>query len=148
MCVQWLFVLNRCFQRPSKINSKNSQQEHNIHLRALVKASGINGGCEQIVGGGDGVNVASQVQVEVFHWNHLGVAATRSATWKGNCDVMLGRMSRIYSLTLDAEGGSLAWLTHARKDVFVQMGAECLGQANGGGAFPFAQRSGRNTKQY
>ena len=46
-----------------------------IRLRAFVEHARVNGGREQVVGDGDGVQVARQVQVELLHGDHLGVAA-------------------------------------------------------------------------
>lgn len=50
-----------------------------IRLRRFVKHPSFKGRSQQVVGGRDGVDVASEVQVELFHWNHLRVTAACSA---------------------------------------------------------------------
>ena len=75
-----------------------------IALVRFVMHAGVDGGGQEVVGGGDGVNVAGQVEVEVFHGDDLAVAAAGGAT-------------------LNAEGWPLAGLAHAGEDALIQVGA-------------------------
>ena len=52
-----------------------------VGLRSLVEHARLDGGGQEVVGGGDGVDVARQVQVELLHGDHLGIPSPRSATW-------------------------------------------------------------------
>ena len=45
--------------------------ESGVGLRQLVEASRVDLSGEEVVGGSDGVDVTSQMQVELIHWNHL-----------------------------------------------------------------------------
>ena len=89
--------------------------------RDFVEHARVNGRGQQVVGCRDGVNIAGQVQVEIFHGNNLAVAAASCAA-------------------LDAKGRALRGLADAGEDVLAQVSAQRLTQANHGGAFAFAQR--------
>ena len=82
--------------------------------------AGIDGRSQQVVGGGDGMDIAGEMQVKVFHGDDLGVAAAGRAT-------------------LDAKGWSLAGLADAGDDFLIQESAQRLAEANGGRGFAFAQ---------
>jgi len=70
------------------------------------------------------MNVAGQVQVEVLHWDDLGIATTRCTT-------------------LDAEGWALRRLADA-KHYFLAKHAQALGQSDGRGRLALSQRRGSN----
>ena len=79
----------------------------------------------KVVGGGDGVDVAGQVQVEILHGDDLRIPASRGPA-------------------LDAEGRPLRGLADGSNDLFPQVRAEGLAEADGGGGFPFPERGGRD----
>ena len=91
----------------------------------FVQHTRIDGGCHQVVGRGDGVNVAGQVQVELFHGNHLAVAAAGCAA-------------------LDAKRGTLAGLADAGHHAVVQQRAQGLAEPDRGGGLAFTQRGRRD----
>ncbi|MPN11397.1 hypothetical protein SDC9_158698 [bioreactor metagenome] len=81
----------------------------------------INGSGHQVVGGRDGVDVTSEVQVELFHRHHLRIsAACRPA--------------------FDAEGRPLRGLTDAGDDALAQICAQRLAEPYGGGCLALPQR--------
>ena len=88
---------------------------------ALLDAVVDHGG-QQVVGGADGVQVPGEVQVDVLHGHHLGVAAAGCAA-------------------LDAEHGAQGRLTQAEHRFFAQ-GVHGIGQAHAGGGLAFAGRGG------
>ena len=94
-----------------------------IGLLGFVENTRIDGSGQQVIGGSDGVNIAGQVQVEIFHRDHLAVTAAGSAA-------------------LDAKGRTLAGLADASKDPLAEVGAERLAQAHHGGAFALTERGG------
>ena len=55
-----------------------------ILLSRLMKHARIQLSCQKVVSRCDGVNIAGQMQVKVFHWNHLGISTAGSATCNGN----------------------------------------------------------------
>ena len=87
----------------------------------LVEHARVDGRGQQVVGRGDGVDVACQVQVELLHGDDLRVAAARRAA-------------------LDAEGRALAWLADARDDAAAQVRAQRLAHADGRRRLALAQR--------
>ena len=48
-----------------------SAVERLVRLRSLVESPSIKLSGKQVVGGRDGVDVSSQVKVELVHWNYL-----------------------------------------------------------------------------
>ncbi len=66
------------------------------------------------------VNIAGQVQIEVFHRYNLGIAATSRTT-------------------LNTKSGTLGRLTNAGEDSLTNI-MKSLAQANGGNGFTLAQR--------
>ena len=86
-----------------------------------MEYSGINLRGQKVVGGGDGVDVARQMQVELVHWNDL-------------------RVSSAGGPALDPESGALRGLPHARKHVLLGLGAQSLRETDSGGTLPLAQR--------
>jgi hypothetical protein len=90
-----------------------------------VKHARIDRGRQKIVRRDDGVNVAGQMEIEFFHRNDLAVAAAGRAAF-------------------DAERGALAGLADAGEDFLPQVRAQRLAEADRGGGFAFAQRSGRD----
>ncbi len=94
-------------------------------LRAFVEPARVNGRGEQIVGSGDGVNIAGEVKIELLHRNDLAIAAARGAA-------------------LDAERGSLARLAHAGENFLAEVRAERLAEADRGGRLAFAEGRGRD----
>ena len=88
---------------------------------ALIDAVVHHGG-QQVVGCADGMQVAGEVQVDVLHGHHLGVAAAGRAA-------------------LYAEHGAQAGLTQAEHGLFAQ-GIHCIGQAHAGGGFALARGGG------
>ena len=77
---------------------------------------------QQVVGRTDGVEVAREVQVDVFHGDDLGISAARSAAF-------------------DAEHGAQAGLAQRHHGVFA-LTVQRIGQTDGGGGFAFAGRRG------
>ncbi len=100
-------------------NSLTSSWPHSWNMRASMAAA------EQVVGGGDGVDVAGEMQVELVHRHDLGVAAA-------------GRPA------LDAERGSLGGLADAGEDALAQVDTQRLAEPDGGGGLALSQRSGRD----
>ena len=86
-----------------------------------MEHAGVNGGSEKVVRGSDGVDVTSQVHVELIHGNDLTVATTSSAT-------------------LDTESGTLRGLTDVGKCNATELAAEGLCETNGGGALTLTER--------
>jgi hypothetical protein len=74
-----------------------------VHVR-LMEHARVDGRSQQVVGCGDGVQVAGEMQVELLHRDHLAVAAARRAA-------------------LDAEGRSLAGLADVGEDLLAQVRA-------------------------
>ena len=77
----------------------------------------------QVVRGGDGMDVAGQVQVEIFHRDDLRISAACRAA-------------------LDAEGRSLRWLADDGDDALAEMRAQRLAQADRGGRLAFTKGVG------
>ena len=93
----------------------------NVELVAVEKMI-VHRRAHQVVGGADGMNIAGQMQVEVFHRHDLGISAARRAA-------------------LDPEGRAHAGLPDAGEGLFPEL-VQGLGQADGGGGLPLAQRGG------
>lgn len=72
------------------------------------------------------MDISGQVQIEILHWNHLGIATTGCSS-------------------LDAKRRSLRWLPEASNGIALLVGSESLNQSNQGGAFTFTQWGWRNT---
>src|SRR5215204_294887 len=89
---------------------------------ALVEVVVDHGG-ELVVGLGDRVDVASEMQIEILHRHDLAVAAARGAT-------------------LDAENGAHRGLAHRHRRRLADV-LERLSQADGGRRLPLAQRGWR-----
>ena len=87
----------------------------------LVVVARVDGGGEEVVRGGDRVDVSRHVQIEILHRRALRVSAARRAA-------------------LDAEGRAHRWLPDARHNPLVEVRAKRLGEADGGGALPLAER--------
>jgi hypothetical protein len=68
----------------------------------------------QVVGRGDGMDVAGEVQVEIFHGDHLAVTAASSAA-------------------LDPKGWTLAGLADGGEHPFTKMCTQGLAQTDRGG---------------
>ena len=90
-----------------------------------MEDAGVNGGGEEIVSGGDGVNVAGQVQIEIFHRHDLGVATAGGTA-------------------LYAKRRAHRGLTDNRNDALVQLKPESLRQTARRRRLAFAQRRRRN----
>src|ERR1700733_7016142 len=89
----------------------------------FMKHARINGGGQKIIRRGDGVNIASEMEIELFHWNDLAIAAARCAAF-------------------DAECRALAGLANAGEHFLAQVRAQRLAEANGGGGLTFTEWSG------
>mmetsp|Transcript_14930 Transcript_14930/g.38363 ORF Transcript_14930/g.38363 Transcript_14930/m.38363 type:complete len:613 (+) Transcript_14930:23-1861(+) len=105
------------------VGGAQAAEERRVRLAVLMEHAGVDGRGEQVVGGGDGMDVAREVQVHLLHGDHLAVAPAGSTA-------------------LDAKGWTLAGLPDAGHHLLVQMGAERLAEAHGGGALALAQRGG------
>lgn len=110
-----------------RLFGNKSSEESVVGLRRFVEAASIDGGGDQVVGSGDGVDVSGQMQIELVHRNDLRVAAARCATF-------------------DPEGGTLTRLPNASDDVLVEFGAQSLRKADHRGALAFAKGSGRDAR--
>ncbi len=86
-----------------------------------MEHAGVNRGGQEVVGRCDGVDVTSQVQIELIHGDNLAVATAGGTT-------------------LDAKGGTLAGLAHVGKGDTADMGAQSLGQTHGCGGLAFSER--------
>src|SRR6516162_4483075 len=84
---------------------------------------------EQVIGGGDGVDVAGQVEIELFHWNNLAVTASGGSAF-------------------DAKRRALAGLAHAGEDSLAQVRAESLAEADSGGGLSFPERCWGNRRNH
>jgi rRNA processing protein Krr1/Pno1 len=82
----------------------------------------VEGGRKQVVGDADGVEVAREVQVDVLHGHHLGIAAAGRAA--------LDAEARAQGRFPDAQGGLAA------------QAVQGVGQADGGGGLAFPGRGG------
>ncbi len=98
-------------------------KEFFVILLTFMEHTGINGGSTQVIGCGDGVDVAGEVQVEVFHGNDLRVTTPGRAA-------------------LDAKGGTLGRLANGSENFLPQVGTQGLGKPNRGGGFALPQRCG------
>ncbi len=81
--------------------------------------------------GGNGVEIAGEMQIDVFHRHHLRIAATGRATFH-------------------AEGWTEAWLAQAQHRLLADM-VERVGQPHGCGGFALAgrrRRNGRHKNQF
>ena len=92
-----------------------------VRLRCLMEHARINGSCQQVVGSCNGMDIASEVQIKIFHRDNLRVAAA-------GCSA------------LDAKGRALRRLPDAGEDALIEMSAESLAQANRGCGFALSQR--------
>jgi hypothetical protein len=92
-----------------------------VLLVELVEDAGVDGRGQQVVGDRDGVDVAGQVEVEVLHGHDLGVAAAGGPA-------------------LDAESRSHAGLADDGDDLFAEMSAEGLAEADGRRRLALAER--------
>ena len=94
------------------------------HLRAaslgLMQHAGVNRGRDQVVRSSDGMDIAGQMQVEIFHRDDLAVAAAGRAA-------------------LDAEGRPLRRLTDRCYDALAQQ-SQSLSQAHRSRRLALAQR--------
>ena len=79
-------------------------------------------GGQQVVGGADGVEVAGEVEVDVLHGHHLGIAAAGGAA-------------------LDAEHGAQRGLPQGHQGVFPNA-PQAVGQTHRGGGLALAGRGG------
>lgn len=95
-------------------------EEWLVLLGRLVEHSGVDGSSEQVVGGTNGVDITSQVHVELIHRNDLSVTSSSSSS-------------------LDTKGWSLGWLSDVGEANLVQVGTESLGDTHGGGRLALAQ---------
>ena len=86
----------------------------------------VHHGRQQVVGGADGVEVAGEVEVDVLHRHHLGVAAAGGAA-------------------LDAEAGAEARLAQ-RHDGLLADQVEAVAEADGGGGLALARRRRRDRR--
>mmetsp|Transcript_10810 Transcript_10810/g.32814 ORF Transcript_10810/g.32814 Transcript_10810/m.32814 type:complete len:491 (-) Transcript_10810:74-1546(-) len=100
-----------------------------VRLGALVEHARVDGGGAEVVRGGDGVDVASEVEVEVLHRHHLGEATAGGAA-------------------LDAEGRALGRLADAGERLLVQVGAERLAHADGRRGLALAERGGVDARDH
>ncbi len=86
-----------------------------------MEAAGVDRGGQQVVGGCDGVDISCQMQVEVFHRDHLAVATSGGTA-------------------LDAKCWTLAWLPDAGEDSLTEMCTHSLAQPYRSGRLPLTQR--------
>ena len=77
------------------------------------------------MGGGNGVEIAGKMQVDVFHGHHLGIAAAGRAAF-------------------DTETGTQRWLAQGNDNFFPDF-LQPLGQTYCRGRFPFPGRSRGNS---
>ena len=84
----------------------------------------VHHGCQQIVGRADGVEISGEMQVDVLHGHHLGIAAAGGAA-------------------LDAEHRPQGGLPERYHHIFSNL-FQPVRQADGGGGFPLARRRGGN----
>ncbi len=92
---------------------------------AFVQHARIDGGGKQVVCGADGVNVAGQMEIEIFHRHDLRITAAGGATFDSKCRTHRG-------------------LANAGDDVLFQMRTERLRETNRRGRFTFAEGSWRD----
>ena len=90
-----------------------------------MEHTGVKGSGHQVIGSGDGVDIAGKVQVEILHRDHLAVTAAGRAA-------------------LDAKGRPLAGLPDAGEYALPQMRTQRLAEPNHGSGFALAQRCGSN----
>ena len=113
---------------PDSLHFRNQSVVESLQLLSgLVEHPGVNLGSQQIVGGRDCVDVPGEVEVELVHGDDLRVAPTSSPA-------------------LDPEGRSLAGLPHTGEHVLVELGADGLDEADGGGGLALAQRGGSDPR--
>ncbi len=98
-------------------------EELSVVLGRFVEDAGVDGRSQEIVGGGHGVDVPGQMQVEVLHGNDLGIAPARGPA-------------------LDPERRAHAGLPDDGDDLFAQVGAEGLAHPHRGRRLALAERSG------
>lgn len=91
-----------------------------------MEDTSLNSSSQQVVGSSDGVDITSQVQVELVHGNDLRVTTASGAT-------------------LDTESRTLTGLTDVGKGDSANVGTKSLSQAHGGGRLTLSERSGGNT---
>ena len=80
---------------------------------------------QQIVRGGDGVDIAGQMEIELLHRNDLAVASAGRAA-------------------LDAKGRALAGLANAGENSCREVRSQRLAQPHRGGGLALAERRGRD----
>ncbi len=95
---------NRKAARAALVRRAQAVKERPVALAGLVKHARVNRGREQVVRRGNGMNIASQVQVKVFHRDNLGISAAGSPT-------------------LDAKGRALRRLADAGEHALTQVRA-------------------------
>lgn len=91
-----------------------------------MEHASIDSGSEEVVGGGDGMDITGQVKVELIHGDDLTVTATGSTT-------------------LDTEGGTLTGLADVGKSQTTNVSTKSLGQTHGGGGLALTERGGGDT---
>ena len=100
-------------------------EQSGVALAGFVEHAGVNCGCQKVVCGCDRVDVACQMQIEIFHRNHLRITATGCAAF-------------------DSKGGTLGWLANTSDNAASQMRTQRLAQTDGCRGFAFAERGGGN----
>ncbi|GFZ51903.1 hypothetical protein JCM24511_09672 [Saitozyma sp. JCM 24511] len=98
-----------------------------VLLRRLVEHPGVDGSGEQVVGRGDSVDVAGEMEVELGHRDDLRVATTGGAA-------------------LDAERRALGRLTNTGNGVLLEVRAKSLSETDGGGRLALAKRRRGDTR--
>lgn len=73
------------------------------------------------------MNVASQMQIEILHWNHLWIATTSGTTFNPKCR-------------------SLRWLTQAGECIHTFCSSQSLNQTDGGCTLSLTQRRRRDSR--
>src|SRR6187402_942798 len=93
-----------------------------VLLCVFVEHSGLDGSSQEVVGSSNRMNITSQMEIELIHWNDLTVATPSSSTF-------------------NTKGWSLTWLTDIRKSDAIEMPPNSLGNTHCSSGLAFTKRS-------
>lgn len=103
-----------------------SIEEGRVGLSGFVEHTRIQSSSQKIVRCRQSMDVARQMQIEIFHWDDLGISTSCCTAF-------------------DTERRTLARLSDGRHNAFSLYGTQCLAETDRGGGLSFTQRRWSDT---